>query len=112
MIRAGALTDEVTIFTEGGPESGTSIFGDPEHNEDSGVTVPAAVSPLDATEIEINRDVRLNRYSVMLEADVPISGISEIEWQGERYRAIGEPKKFSSVRGAHHLELEIRRAEG
>jgi hypothetical protein len=112
VIRAAALTDEVTLFSDEEVPSGESVFGDPEYDEAAGVTVRAKVSPLDATEIEINREVRMNRYAVVLEVSATLDGLSELEWRGERYRIIGEPKVLTTYRGAHHLEIEIRRAEG
>lgn len=113
MIRGAALIHDVTLYGVGAPvAASTSVFGDPEYEEEAGVTVPAFVSPIDATEEEINRDVRLNRYAVVLELEATIDGISELEWQGRRYRVIGEPREYASYRGGHHYEIEIRREEG
>lgn len=112
MIRAGALTDEVTLFNDEETPSGTSVFGDPEYDPEEGVTVRAFVSPLDATEDEVNRDVRLNRYMVIVETDADVDGLTEIEWNGKRYTVQGEPKLYSSRRGGHHYEVEMKGVEG
>jgi hypothetical protein len=112
MIRAAALTDEVTLFNDEDTPSGTSVFGDPEYDPETGVTVRAFVSPLDATEDEVNRDVRLNRYMAILEVDADVDGLSRIAWKGEIYTVQGEPKLYSSRRGGHHYEVEIRGIEG
>lgn len=112
MIRSSSLTDTVTLYGVATEPSGESVFGDPEYDEQAGVEVPAFVTPLDATEIEINRDVRLNRYSVVFEPDAAVDGLTEIEWRGKRYAVQGEPRVFSSYRGEHHLEVEIRGIEG
>jgi hypothetical protein len=112
MIRAAALTDEVTLFNDEDTPSGTSVFGDPEYDPEEGVTVRAFVSPLDATEDEVNRDVRLNRYMAILEVDADVDGLSEVEWNGERMTVQGEPKLYSSRRGGHHVEVELKQVEG
>jgi hypothetical protein len=111
-IRAAALTDEVTLFNDEETPSGEDVFGDPTYDPETGVTVRAFVSPLDATEDEVNRDVRLNRYMAILEVEASVDGLSEIEWNGERYSVQGEPKLYSSRRGGHHYEVEMKGIEG
>lgn len=112
MIRSAALVGEVTLYGLETSAGATSVFGDPIYGEDEGVTVPAFVSPLDATEDEINRDVRINRYGVIVDLDAELDGLSELDWNGKRWEVIGEPRLYSSHRGGHHYEFEIRRTEG
>jgi hypothetical protein len=113
VIRSASLIHDVVLFNdEDGAPTGTTVFGDPTYDPAEGVTVPAFVSPLDATEDEINRDVRLNRYMAVFELDAPVDGLSEVEWEGERYSVQGEPKRFSSYRGGHHYEVELKGIEG
>jgi hypothetical protein len=108
VIRGAALTDRVTLFNDSLVVSGESVFGDPEYEPEEGVEIPAFVDPIDATEEEVNRNTRLNRYRVTVEPDRPIDGLTEVEWNGRRYSVQGEPRLFSSRRGAHHYEIEIR----
>lgn len=111
-MRTAALTDEITIYPQAGGDDEPE-FGVPNREDDDPVVVPALVASLDATEDEINREVRLNRYSVTLAGDVDLKGIDEIEWKGLRYRVIGEPRMLTSYRGElDHLEVEIRREAG
>lgn len=111
-MRPASLTDEVTLYAEERVESGTSIFGDPEYEPATGIAIPAFVTPLDATEDEVNRDVRINRYTVHLDLDADLDGLSEIEWQGRRYEVRGEPRRYSNHRGGDHYEVEVRGVEG
>ena len=114
MIRGGALADVVTLVDvhEGEP-SGESVFGDPEYDASPGVVVRAMVQPLDATEDEINRDVRLSRYLVTVDDQAQVDGLSEVEWKGDRYSVIGEPRRLVGHLGStHHQEFEIRNVKG
>lgn len=112
MILGMLLPDTIVVFAQEGEPSGTSIFGDPEYDEAAGVAIPAHLEPLDATEDEVNRDVRLNRYRVTTELAASLDGLAEVEWRGRRYSVQGEPKLLSSYRGPHHYEFEIRGVEG
>jgi hypothetical protein len=106
------LVHDVTLFNDEDTPSGTNVFGDPTYDPEEGVTVPAFVWPLDATEDEINRDVRLNRYGAIFELDAPVDGLSEVEWEGKRYSVQGEPKKLSNYRGPNGYEVELKGIEG
>lgn len=114
MIRSASLTHDLTLFNDAdeGEPAGESIFGDPEYDPEAGVSVIGFVTPLDATEDEVNRDVRLNRYNAILETDAPVDGLTEVEWLGKRYSVKGEPKPYSSHRGVHHYEVELRGVRG
>ena len=112
MIRGAALVDEVTLVNPSETPTGESRYGDPVFDDAPGEAVPAFVTPLDATEEEINREVRLNRYAVVLEVEAEVDGLSSIVWNGKTYRVVGEPRVYTSHRGPHHVELEMRRNEG
>jgi hypothetical protein len=112
VIRGAALIHDVTLFNDEETSSGEDVFGNPTYDPEVGVTVPAFVSPLDATEDEVNRDVRLNRYMAIFELDADVDGLSEVEWNGKRYSVQGEPKLYSSYRGSHHYEVELKGIEG
>jgi hypothetical protein len=112
MTRGASLIHDVTLFNDEATPSGEDVFGDPTYDAETGVTVPAFVSPLDATEDEVNRDVRLNRYMAIFELDADVDGLSEVEWNGERYAVQGEPKLYSSHRGSDHYEVELKGIEG
>jgi hypothetical protein len=112
MTRGASLVHDVTLFNDEDTPSGESVFGDPEYDPEEGVTVPAFVSPLDATEDEVNRDVRLNRYMAIFELEADVDGLTEVEWNGKRYSVQGEPKYFSSYRGGDHYEVELKGIEG
>lgn len=106
------LPETVTLFAEESSAVGESIFGDPEYADATGVDVPAHVEPLEATEVEVNRDVRINRYRVTVELEASIDGLSEVEWAGKRYAVQGEPRRFAGYRGPRHYEFDMRGVEG
>ena len=105
------LRDEITVYsvTAG---TATGPYGDPVDVESAGVTVPAYVEPLDATEDEINRDTRTTRYFVMTGDAVVVDELSRVVWEGESYEVKGEPGRWKNYRGPHHLEFEIQKTEG
>lgn len=113
-VRGAALADEITLLDVSGTSSaGEDVFGDPVPGDPDSVTARAMVTPLDATEDEINRDVRLTRYSVILEPDAPVDGLARVLWHGDAYEVIGEPRRFPGHLGdTHHLEIEIRSVKG
>jgi hypothetical protein len=112
MIARGSLRDSLTLVTEGA-QTGTSDFGDPEFGE-AEVEVPCAVTPLDATEDEINRETRINRYYALIPADLGISvgEVLRVRWQDRELTVLGEPQLFTARGRQHHLRLELREVEG
>lgn len=100
-------TDITLIGLEEAP-AGTSRYGDPEYEPDEGTDVPAHVEPLDATEEEVNRNTRLNRYRVTVALEAEVDGLSTVQWNGKTYEVQGEPALFGGYRGPHHLEFEMR----
>lgn len=114
MIDAAQLPDEVTLLdVSGAAVTGTDKYGDPITADPSGVVVRAVVSPLDATEDEISRDVRLNRYVAVLEPDAPVDGLAKVIWKGQTYDVMGEPRLYPGHMGeTDHVEVELRGVKG
>jgi hypothetical protein len=110
LIRVGTLRDSLTLVTLS-PSGETSDFGDPLYDEDES-TIAAAVTPLEATEEEINRETRINRYYAMVRPEVEISGIDHVLWEGRRFEILGEPQIFSQRGREHHKRIELREVEG
>lgn len=110
-IRIGALTDEISLIgiTEGVSED---RYGNPIDEEAAPTIVSASVSPLEATEDDLNRETRTSRYKVLVEPTVTIDGLDRVEWRGNSYEVVGEPLVFSTRSGPHHYELTIRNIEG
>jgi hypothetical protein len=48
----------------------------------------------------------------IFEVDAEVDGLSRIGWKGELYTVQGEPKLYSSRRGGHHYEVELKGVEG
>ena len=113
MIRGAALIHDVTLFNDADTPDGASVFGDPFYEPLEGVTVPGlrkrrSMRP----KTRSTETYGLNRYMAILEIDVDVDGLSEVEWEGERYSVQGEPKRYSTHRGSHHYEIEMKGIEG
>lgn len=109
-IRVGALRETITIFNRA--NSGTDRYGNPVLVEGTGVAVPAAVMPLDATEQEIAEDRRVQRYRVTVAPDVALTGLARIAWRGRSLEVIGEPIAYSAHGNVHQQEFEVREVLG
>lgn len=111
MIRPAQLRDSITVVRK--VASGeTSDFGDVEYEDDEPETIRAAVTPLDATELEVSRETRLNRYYALVEPEVEVSGIDHVIFEGRRMDLVGEPEIFSQRGRTHHHRLELREVAG
>jgi hypothetical protein len=90
----------------------TSRYGDPIDVDEDAVSVRCSVQPLDATETEIGRDVRISRYRVIVEPTVSVDGLSRVTWRDREFEIIGEPKNFVGPLGAYSREFDMREIEG
>lgn len=117
MIRRASLRERVTVYARTEDESSgaeTTRYGDPVLVEGDGVVTEAAVQPLQATEDEVGRDTRIQRYRVIVAPDAPVDGISRLTWRGRTFEVLGEPLAFSGLRDeeVHHLEFDVREVLG
>lgn len=111
MIPAGSLTEVISIVdsTETGPPDD---YGNPTMVDSASADFPASVTPLDATEEEILRDTRIQRYWIIVNPDATVTGFSRITWRGKNMEVLGEPKVFTTPAGVHHYEFEAREILG
>lgn len=105
-----SLKETITLFGEqitGQTPYGDDIFGDVNLGD-----WPAAVSPASNNETEIERDTFTNICEFVVESLCPVDGVSSVEWRGDRYEVVGEPKKFYHNAILHHLEFSGRHIKG
>lgn len=95
-------------FIEDGPTEAIDRYGNPVYTEESGVELPAAVQPLAATEDEVNRDTRIQRYHIIVGPDTALDGLTRVEWRGRSLQVIGEPLAFGARGEVHHYEFDAR----
>lgn len=107
MIRMSALRETITVFAL--VSSGEDEYGDVTYGEGSGVESPAAVEPLAATEDEIGRDTRVQRYRFTVPPTLAVDGTCRVEWRGKSFSVLGEPLLRNAMGDdVHHLEFEAR----
>lgn len=105
-MRSVALPDEIQVRTEGA-STDEDRYGNPIPGPPAIVTFAAFVQPMDATEDEIGRDVRISRYEVWTAPDAPITGTASIVWEGHSLEVIGEPLR-DSRQGLRLLKFTAR----
>lgn len=115
MIPRAALRERINVTGRNASET-LDRYGNPTYGSFELTEIPAAVQPLDATEDEIGRDVRTSRYHVITTADAwteGTDGLASVEWRGNLYEVIGEPKLFVNALGrSEQIEFDMRLIEG
>lgn len=80
-------------------------YGDIDLAYDVGFSSIARVEPTGSNEQIVDRDTRVNAYTVFLPLDTPIDALSKIEWEGHTLRVNGEPSIYADGVGPHHTEV-------
>lgn len=120
-MRQQAFTDTITIFNSSYAESGESgltpyvdEYGNPLEIEDMGTDVPAHVTQYRTPEeLLVARDVRKNRFTVMVPYDTAIDGTSRVVWLGNDYEVFGEVSPITDNKGKiHHINFMMNQIEG
>lgn len=112
------FVDSIELFTAAypvGSGDGTNRYGDPVRVEADGVTVPAQVTRQGrgmAKEELTNMDRRIEFYRVLCAPEVPVDGLSRVEWMGRSFEVYGEPEPFNDRNGHHHQEFVMRGVQG
>lgn len=109
-IRKASLRERITIYRR--VVVGQDTYGADIYGESPGVVVPAALDVRDATEEEISRDTRVQRYRVTVAPDAVLGGIDRIEWRGRSLEVIGEPQPETLRGSVHHIEFDVREVRG
>lgn len=110
MIRPAQLRDRMTIFRLE-PTGEVDAFQD-DVLEATQEEVACAIAPLDATEEEVNRETRINRYYALVGPEVEVDGIDEVAWAERWLEILGQPQLLSQRGQPHHLRLELREVKG
>lgn len=74
-----------------------------------GAPVPAFVQPLESSEDLADGQVRQDRARVFVNPGVAVDAWSHVVWEGREYELIGDPQRYDSPDGPHHLVLNVRR---
>lgn len=75
-----------------------------------GEPVPAYVQPLEPSEDVSEGQVRETRYRVFVSPDLAeLDAWSHIVWESRRYELVGDPRRYDSPAGRHHLVLYVRK---
>lgn len=126
MIRAAALLERVTLegrflpdlsesgyyWDESGAEELVDRYGNPIVQLETGVEVACAVQVIVATEEEIRRNTRIQRYRFFVAPDAPVDGLTGCTWRGRSLEVIGEPLMYTMRGREHHYEFEAREIQG
>ena len=111
MIPLYLLPHTVTLVTV---VEGASVdrYGNPVTEETETAGVRAYVQPSSASEDIINRDTRVTDYNVFLLSSASVDGLSKIIWEGLTLAVDGEPARFDTPSGPHHIEVKAQRIDG
>lgn len=115
MIRTACLTDTVVVFPTESTE--TDRYGDEVESRGEGVTIPARVEPLRSPkgdiELTVGRDTVISEYTLFSQPCTALTATAEVEWRGELYEVVADPKGFSHLLGGpSHVETYLRKIEG
>lgn len=77
-----------------------------------GGPVPAFVQPLEPSEDLADGQVRQNRARVFVNPGVQVDAWSHVVWEGREYELVGDPQRYDTPDGPHHLVLTVRRVGG
>ena len=71
--------------------------------------VLAYIQPDSNTELVTEGQVRIAQWRVYLDPVEGLDSWSALEWEGRRYEVVGDPARFDTPDGRHHLRLVMRR---
>lgn len=103
----GLLTETVTVYT---PQyDGVDAYGDIQPGTETSATYPARLEQLESDEILRDRDTVLADWRLFLPPTATVGPFDRVESGGRRFTVHGDPAEQRSPRGAHHLELRLKR---
>lgn len=104
------LLEEIHLYTI--QVIGQTPYGDDIHGDSDLGVWPASVTPSTLSESEIGRDAFINLYDFVVEPECPVDGVDSVEWRGDRYEVVGDPKKHYVKTILHHIEFQGRLIKG
>ena len=103
------LTDTVIIypFAAGSADR----YGDEADGFGTGVTTTGRLFFTATDELEVDRDTRISRATLILRASETIAATSEVGFGSARYRVNGEPRIAKGASSAHHIVCDLLKVD-
>lgn len=116
MTFSNLLHQTVTIYNKTEDPDDVDRYGNPATTE-VGTSSAAWVQPLESRlggsrELDVDRETRLSHFIIFLPVTTSITGTSEVAYNDQRYRVLGEPRVIDDATGPHHLEADLEQLSG
>lgn len=103
----GLLTQTITVSRP--TYDAVDEYGDPQPGTATTASYPARLEQLSSEELIRDRDTVVADWRAYLPAEATIGPFDRVEENGKTFEVWGDPIEHRSPRGAHHVEVRLRR---